>query len=64
MKICTSHSNSYKDTFEGGNFLGGGQIQGGKIFWPMKMLVFAMIIVFLTDRIGGKIPHVELKLTK
>ena len=33
---------------------------GGKIFGPMKMLVFAMIIVFLTFLgSGGKIVQVE-----
>ena len=37
-----------KTFLEGGNFLGGTNSEGGKIFRPTKMLVFAMVIVFLT----------------
>ena len=46
-KIYTNHSN--QNILEGGNFWGV-QIRGGggKIFRPTKMLVFAMVIVFLT----------------
>ena len=40
-----NHSN--QNIFGGGNFLGV-QIWGGKIFRPTKMLVFAMVIMFLT----------------
>ena len=45
-KIYTNHSN--QNIFGGGNFLGVQIRGGGKIFWPTKMLVFAMVIVFLT----------------
>ena len=45
-KIYTNHSN--QNIFGGGNFLGDTNSEGGKIFRPTKMLVFAMVIVFLT----------------
>ena len=45
-KIYTNHSN--QNIFGGGNFLGGTNSEGGIIFRPTKMLVFAMVIVFLT----------------
>ena len=45
-KIYTKHSN--QNIFGGGNFLGGTNSGGGKIFRPTKMLVFAMVIVFQT----------------
>ena len=45
-KIYTNHSN--KNIFGGGNFLGGTNSEGGKIFRATKMLVFAMVIAFLT----------------
>ena len=48
-KIYTNHSN--QNIFGGykfGNFLGVQIRRGGKIFRPTKMLVFAMVIVFLT----------------
>ena len=53
-KIYTNHSN--QNIFGGGNFLGGTNSgRGGKIFRPTKMLVFAMVIVFLTFlRLGIK----------
>ena len=44
-KIYTNHSN--QNIFGGGNFWGY-KFGGGKIFWPTKMLAFAMVIVFLT----------------
>ena len=48
-KIEKNHSN--QNIFGGGKFFFGGGIQirlGGKIFRPTEMLVFAMVIVFLT----------------
>ena len=46
-KIYANHSN--QNIFEGGNFLGGTNSGGGgKTFQPTKMLVFAMVIMFLT----------------
>ena len=46
-KIYTNHSN--QNIFGVGNFFGGYKFGGGvKIFRPKKMLVFAMVIVFLT----------------
>ena len=46
-KIYMNHSN--QNIFGGGNFfLGGTNSEGSKIFRPTKMLVFAMVIVFLT----------------
>ena len=53
-----NHSNY--DIFEGVSifFWEGDTNSGRKIFRPMKMLVFAMIIMFLTLRVGGKILQV------
>ena len=45
-KIFTNHLN--QNIFGGGNFLGGTNWGGGKIFRSTKMLVFEMVIVFLT----------------
>ena len=45
-KIYTNHSN--QNIFGGGNFFGGTNSEGGEIFRPAKMLVFAIVIVFLT----------------
>ena len=46
IKIYTNHLN--QNIFGGGNFLGGTNSGGGKLFPPTKMFVFAMVIVFLT----------------
>ena len=45
-KISTNHSN--QNILGGGNFLGGTNSGGGNVFRPTKMLVFAMVIMFLT----------------
>ena len=47
LKIYTNHSITRTRTFLKGVIFLGGTIQGGEIFRPMKMLVFAMIIMFL-----------------
>ena len=49
QKVKFTRITQIKTFLEGGNFFWGGvQIRGGKIFRPTKMLVFAMVIVFLT----------------
>ena len=47
QKVKFTRITRIKTFLEGGNFLGV-QIRGGNIFRPTKMLVFAMVIVFLT----------------
>ena len=45
-EIYTNYSN--QNISGGGKFFGGTNSEGGKIFRPTKILVFAMVIVFLT----------------
>ena len=45
-EIYTNHSN--QNISGGGKFFGGTNSEGGEIFRPTKILVFAMVIVFLT----------------
>ena len=49
QKVKFTRITRIKTFWEGGNFLGGTNLGGGgKIFRATKMLVFALIIVFLT----------------
>ena len=50
-KIYTNHWN--QNIIGGGKFLGGKNSELGKIVRPTKMLVFAMVIVFLTFLVLG-----------
>ena len=47
QKVKFTRITRIKTFWEGGNFLGGTNL-GGKIFRATKMLVFALVIVFLT----------------
>ena len=48
QKVKSTRITRIKTFLEGGNFFGGTNSGGGKIFRATKMLVFAKVIVFLT----------------